>query len=82
VYAIKACVVENIDKLYKNRNIYIQAAIEATYQLPDQLKTSLGLSLVKLAEHNSSADMGARATDELRVMKLLITWQDWGLHVL
>jgi hypothetical protein len=78
VYTIKACVIENAEteiSIFKLQSKH-------TFQLLDQLKTSLGLSLVKLAEINSSTDMGARVTDELRVMKLVISWQDWGLHVL
>jgi hypothetical protein len=58
VYAIVACAAENLDRSYKNRNIYIlsesQAAIKAldSYQINSKLVWDCNQSLAKLAEHN------------------------------
>jgi ribonuclease HI len=58
VYAIMACTVENIDRNYRNRNIYIlsdsQAAIKAldSYQINSKLVWDCHQSLIQLAEHN------------------------------
>jgi ribonuclease HI len=58
VYAIKACINENIDRGYKNRNIYIlsesQAAIKALgkYQITSKLVWDCHQSLIQLARHN------------------------------
>jgi hypothetical protein len=57
VYAIKACKVENVDRNYKNRNIYIlsesQAAIKAfgKYQITSKLAWDCRQSLIQLAKH-------------------------------
>jgi ribonuclease HI len=58
VYAIKACAAGNIDKNYKNRNIYIlsdsQAAIKALDkdQITSKLVSECHQSLIQLARHN------------------------------
>jgi dihydrofolate reductase len=58
VYAIKPCTVENLDRNYKNRNIYIlsdtQTAIKALgkYQITSKLVWDCHRSLVQLAKHN------------------------------
>jgi ribonuclease HI len=58
VYAIKACTAENLDKNYKNRNIYIlsnsQAAIKALgkYKITSKLVWDRHQSLIKLTKHN------------------------------
>jgi hypothetical protein len=55
VYAIKACIMENLDKGYIGRNIYIlpdsQAAIKAldSFQINSKLVWDCHQSLVKLA---------------------------------
>jgi hypothetical protein len=65
VYAINECAVENLDRNYRNRNIYIlldsQTAIKAldNYQINSKLVLDCHQSLVKLAKHKSSTDMGA-----------------------
>jgi hypothetical protein len=57
VYAIKACTDENIDRNYKNRNIYIladsQAAIKALdkHQITSKLVWNCHQSLMQLARH-------------------------------
>jgi ribonuclease HI len=56
-YAIYACTVENLDRNYRNRNIYIlsdsQAAIQALddYQINSKLVWDDHQSLVQLAKH-------------------------------
>jgi hypothetical protein len=63
----KECTVENIDRHYKNINIYIlsdsQLAIKAeNYQISSKLIWDCHQSLVKLIEHNtSSIGMGAES---------------------
>jgi ribonuclease HI len=58
VYAIMACTLENLDRNYKNRNIYIlsdsQAALRAlnSYQINSKLVWDCHQSLTQLAEHN------------------------------
>jgi hypothetical protein len=58
VYAIMACTLENLDRNYRNRNIYIlsdsQAAIKAldSYQINSKLVWDCHQSLVQLVEHN------------------------------
>ena len=58
VYAIKAYTVENLDRNYKNRKIYIlldsQAAIKAlgTHQITSKLVWGCHQSLTQLARHN------------------------------
>jgi ribonuclease HI len=58
VYAIKTCAVENLDRNYKNRNIYIlsdsQAAIKALgkYQITSKLVWDCHQSLIQMARHN------------------------------
>jgi ribonuclease HI len=58
VYAIKACADENMDRSYKNRNIYIlsesQAAIKALgkYQITSKLVWECHQSLMQLARQN------------------------------
>jgi ribonuclease HI len=58
VYAIKACTVENTDRNYKNRTIYIlsdsQAAIKALgkYHITSKLLWDCHQSLTQLAKHN------------------------------
>jgi ribonuclease HI len=58
VYAITTCAVENIERNYKNRNIYIlsdsQAAIKALgkHQITSKLVWDCHQSLIQLAEHN------------------------------
>jgi ribonuclease HI len=58
VYAIKACINENLDKGYRKRNIYIlsdrQAAIKALgkYQITTKLVSDCHQSLMQLARHN------------------------------
>jgi ribonuclease HI len=58
MYAIKACAVENRDRNYKNRNIYIlsdsQAAIKAfdKRQITSKLVWDCHQSLTQLARHN------------------------------
>jgi hypothetical protein len=42
VYAIKACVKENLDRNYRNRNIYILSDSQAA-QTPDQFQIGMGL---------------------------------------
>jgi ribonuclease HI len=58
VYAIKACINQNIDRGYKNINIYIlsesQSAIKALgkYQITSKLDWDCHQSLIRLARHN------------------------------
>jgi hypothetical protein len=58
VYAIKACAVENLDRVYNNRNIYILSDSHETikaldsYQINRKLVWYCHQSLVKLAKHN------------------------------
>jgi ribonuclease HI len=58
IYAIKACIMENIEKGYTGRNIYIlsdsQVAIKAldSFQINSKLVQDCYHSLVKLPEHN------------------------------
>jgi ribonuclease HI len=58
LYTIKACADENIDRNYKNRNIYIlsdsQEAIKALdkYQITSKLIWDCYESLMQLAKHN------------------------------
>jgi hypothetical protein len=58
MYAIKACIDENLDKGYRNRNIYIlsdsQAAIKALgkYQITSKVVWNCHQSLIQLARHN------------------------------
>jgi ribonuclease HI len=58
VYAIKSCAVENLDRNYKNWNIYIlsdsQAAITALdkHQITSKLVWDRHQSLTQLARHN------------------------------
>jgi ribonuclease HI len=58
VYAIKSCAVENLDRNYKNRNIYIlsdsQEAIKAldTHQITSKLAWDCYQSLTQLARRN------------------------------
>jgi ribonuclease HI len=56
-YAIKACAVENLDRNYKNRNIYFlpdsQVVIKAfgIYQITSKLVWDCHQSLIQLAKH-------------------------------
>jgi len=58
IYAIKACIMENIEKGFTGRNIYIlsdgQAAIKTleSFQINSKLVWDCHQSLVKLADHN------------------------------
>jgi hypothetical protein len=58
VYATKACINQNIDRCYKNKNIYIisdsQAAIKALgkYQITSKLVWDCHQSLIQLVRHN------------------------------
>jgi hypothetical protein len=58
IYAIKACIMENIEKGYKGRNIYIltdsQAAIKTlnSFQINYKLVWDCHQSLIRPAEHN------------------------------
>jgi hypothetical protein len=66
VCAIKACADENIKKGYWKRNIYILSDSQAVIKVLDCCEISSKLvwdchqSLMKLAERNSTTDMGAR----------------------
>jgi ribonuclease HI len=59
VYAIKACVKENLDRNYRNRNIYIlsdsQVALKALdkHQINSKLVWDCYQTLIELANHNS-----------------------------
>jgi ribonuclease HI len=58
VYAIKACTGENLDRNYRNRNIYIlsdsRAAINALgkHQITSKLVSDCHQSLIQLVRHN------------------------------
>jgi rRNA-processing protein FCF1 len=58
VYAIKACVKENLDRNYRNRNIYIlsdsQAALKALdkHQINSKLDWDCYQTLMEVANHN------------------------------
>jgi hypothetical protein len=58
IYAIKVCIMENIEKGYTGRNIYIlsggQAAITTleSFQINSKLVWDCHQSMVKVAEHN------------------------------
>jgi hypothetical protein len=58
VYVIKACIDENLDRGYRNRNIYIlsdsQAAIKALgkYQITSKLPWDSHQFLIQLASHH------------------------------
>jgi ribonuclease HI len=57
IYAIKACIMENLDKGYIGRNIYILSNSQAanslgSFQINSKLVRDCHQSLVKLAEHN------------------------------
>jgi ribonuclease HI len=58
VYAIKACIVENPDRNYRNRNIYIlsdsQAALKALgkHQINSKFVWDCHQTLMELAKHN------------------------------
>jgi hypothetical protein len=59
VYAIKTCAAENLDRSYRNRNIYVfsnsQAAIKAlgNHQINSELVWDCHQSLIQLARHNT-----------------------------
>jgi hypothetical protein len=67
VNAIKACIMENLDRNYRNRNIDIlsdsQAALKALgkHQLNSKLVWDCHQTLTELSKHNGTTDMGARA---------------------
>jgi predicted RNA binding protein with dsRBD fold (UPF0201 family) len=70
LYAIKACIMGNVEKGYKDGNIYIllniQAAIKVlnNFQINSKLLWDCHQSLLKLAEHNRvQVLMGARTHD-------------------
>jgi ribonuclease HI len=79
VYAIKACAVENLDRNYKNKNIYIlsdsQAAIKALgkHQITSKLVWDSHQSLIQLARHHrvqliwvpDHEDIGHERADQL-----------------
>jgi ribonuclease HI len=73
VYAIKACVVENLDRDYKNRNIYIlsdsQAAIKAfgVHQITSKLGWDCHQSLIQLARHNRVQPIWERGHEGIAV---------------
>jgi ribonuclease HI len=58
IYAIKACIIEDIEKGYTGRNSYILSDSHAAIKAPDSFQITSKLlwdchqSLVKLAEHN------------------------------
>jgi hypothetical protein len=54
IYAIKGCVMGNVEKGYTGRNIYILSYSQAANKCPDNTKLVLDChqSLVKLEEHN------------------------------
>jgi ribonuclease HI len=58
IYAFKACIMENIQKGYTGRNIYILSDSQAAIKTPDSFQINSKVvwdchqSLVKLAEHN------------------------------
>jgi hypothetical protein len=88
VYAIKACADENIDRNYKNRNIYIlpdsQAAIKALgkYQITSKLVWECHQSLVQRARKNRVQLVWVPGTRVLLGMKQQITWQKQDLNIL
>ena len=75
VYAIKACVMENVEKGYIGGNMYIlsdrQAAIKAldSSHINSKLVWSFHQSMMKLAEHNRIQLYGCQDTWELMEMK-------------
>jgi hypothetical protein len=89
VYAIKVCAVGNVDRGYKKRNIYMpldsQAAIKSldNYQITSKLVWDCHQPLVKLAKHNRVQLIYVRVAvlRLLKVVKLLISWQNWDLNV-
>jgi len=58
IYAIKACIMENIEKGHAGRNIYILSDAQTTittlesFQINSRLVWDCNQSLVRLAEHN------------------------------
>jgi hypothetical protein len=87
VYAIKTCTVENLDRNYRNRNIYIltdsQAAIKAlgNHQINSKLVWDCHQSLIQLARHNRVQLIWVPGQRVLLVMKWQINWQGWDLNI-
>jgi dihydrofolate reductase len=74
VYAIKACIMENKERNYTGRNMYIlsdsQAAIKVvqSFQINSKLVWDCYQSLVKLEEHNRTQQvwvLGHMGIDEM-----------------
>jgi hypothetical protein len=86
VCAIKACAVENLDRNYKNRNIYIlsdsQAVIKVLvkHQISSKLAWGCHQSLTPLARHNRVQLIWVPEHEELLVMKRQISWQEQSLN--
>jgi hypothetical protein len=74
--AIKARVAQNLDRGYRNRNLYILSVTQVAIKAPDNYQTNTNLvwnchqSLAKLAEHNR-----VQLIWVMKVMKLPINWQ-------
>jgi ribonuclease HI len=87
MYAIKACTDENIDRNYKNRNIYIlynsQAAIKALdkYQITSKLVWDCHQSLMQPAKHNRVQLIWVLGHDGIVGNETQISWQEWGLII-
>jgi hypothetical protein len=79
-----ACAVENLDRNYKNRNIYIladsHAAIKALgkHQITSKLVWDCHKSLTQLAEHNRVQLIWVPGHEE---MKPQISWQEQDLNI-
>jgi ribonuclease HI len=86
VYAIKTCAVENIDRDYRNRNIYIlsdsQAAINALgkYQITSKLAWDCHQSLTQLARHNRVQLIWVPGHEGIAETKQQINWQEQDLN--
>jgi ribonuclease HI len=87
VYAMKACAAENIDKKYKNRNIYTlsgsQAAIKALdkYQITSKLVWDSHQSLIQLARHNRVQLILVPGHEGIAGNETAAIWQEQGLHM-
>jgi hypothetical protein len=86
-YAIKACADANMDRNYRNRNIYIvpdsQSAIKALdkYQITSKLVWDCHQSLMQLARHNRVQLIGCQDMRVLLVMKRQISWLEQDLII-
>jgi hypothetical protein len=80
VYVIKACALENMDRGYKNRNSQDTIKVRDDYRINSKLVRDCHQSLMELGEY-SRAQLGCQVTEELRIIKLATSWQNWDLNI-